>query len=215
MAINSFIESPRFNDNISYGSQGGPKFKTFVFESTSGTEQRNITWANARGEWNVSHGVRDAQDMDEIRSFFFNVRGKAVGFRFKDWSDYSVTNNLLGIGDSADSGVTGTAIFNIVKDYTVGVETYSRRIFKPIDGTLALTVDGNLQSEGSDFNIDYTTGIITFTNGNRPETGEEVRVTCEFDVPVRFDTDHLSAAHDGFRTESWSSIPIVELLTGL
>jgi uncharacterized protein (TIGR02217 family) len=37
-------------------------------------------------------------------------------------------------------------------------------------------------------------------------------VTCEFDVPVRFDADELSSSMDRFLTESWSNIPLVEIL---
>ena len=40
-----------FPPNISYGSQGGPKFKTTVFTADSGYEQRNIDWSMTRAEY--------------------------------------------------------------------------------------------------------------------------------------------------------------------
>lgn len=217
MPVNSFIESPRFNEDISYGSSGGPKFKTHVFEGSSGREQRNVSWSHARGEWNISHGVRDTQDMDEIRRFFFNVKGRAVGFRFKDHSDYQVIDSVIGTGDSTD-GSTGTSDFEIFKTYDIGTSTYQRRIYKPVaDSTetpIIVTVN-SIVVDSVNYTVDTVNGILQFNSGNHPLVGEPVVISCHFDVPVRFDTDHLSSSHDGFRTESWSSIPIVELITGI
>lgn len=204
----SFIETPRFPENISYGSSGGPGFKTFIFEGHSGIEQRNIAWSRARGHWNVAHGVRDKSDMDALRAFFYNAAGRALGFRFKDWGDYELDQEAIGTGDGSNP------TFPITKTYSAG-NPYVRRIFKPVSGTLVVRVNSVVQTEGagaSKYQVDYTTGIITFGASAIPAIGHVVDVTGEFDVPVRFDTDQMSAAHDGFLVESWANIPIVELL---
>lgn len=201
----AFIETPRFPDDISYGSAGGPSFKTYVFEGSSGLEQRNITWSEAKHRYDVSHGVKDKTDMDVIRAFFYNVSGRAHGFRFKDWGDYELLNENIGTGD----GVVTT--FLVTKKYVTGTSTYTRRIFKPISTGFEVRVNGVLKTAGSHYNLTASTGTIVFTAGNIPGVGEAVTVTGEFDVPVRFDTDALASSHDGYLTESWGSIPIIEL----
>ena len=97
--MTTFIETPRFPENISYGSSGGPGFSTFVFEGHSGVEQRAIQWSRARAKYNASMGIRDKSDMDDVRAFFYNTRGKALGFRFKDWGDYQLDDEEIGTGD--------------------------------------------------------------------------------------------------------------------
>ena len=41
----SFIETPRFPDDIAYGAQGGPMYSTDVVATASGYEKRNQNWA--------------------------------------------------------------------------------------------------------------------------------------------------------------------------
>ena len=200
----AFIETPRFPDDISYGSTGGPMFKTTVYTGYSGTEQRNITWAEARHQYEAAHGIRDRDDMDVLRAFFYNMRGRAYGFRFKDWSDYNLTDENIGTGD----GVEDT--FTITKTYTSGAETYVRRIYKPIASGFVVKVN-NVVVNPSNYTLDDTTGTIVFDGGSEPGVGLAVTVTGEFDVPVRFDTDQMSVSHDGFQIESWTSIPLVEI----
>lgn len=204
----TFIETPRFPDNISYGSSGGPGFKTFIFEGHTGIEQRLINWSRARGRWDVSYGIRDKTDMDEVRAFFYEMRGRAVGFRFKDWGDYSLTSELIGTGN----GVQNT--FLVTKAYGT-TNAYSRRIFKLITGTISVTVNAvavPLGAGAAQVNVDVNTGTLVFGASVIPPNTHPIRVTAEFDVPARFDVDQMSASHDGFLTESWGSIPIVELL---
>lgn len=202
----SFIETPRFPDDIAYGSSGGPEFKTFIFEGQSGIEQRHQAWARHRHRYDVSYDIRDKDSMDTVRAFFYNVKGRATGFRFKDWSDYELTDENIGTGDGAET------VFPITKTYTSGASTYVRRIFKPIASGLVVKVDGVTQTLTTDYTVNTTTGVITFTGGGTPGSGLAVTVTCEFDVPVRFDTDQLAAAHDGWLQESWGSIPLVEII---
>lgn len=205
MTIASFMETPRFPENISYGSGGGPTFNTKVFTSASGFEQRNVLWDEARAKYNVTQGIRSKEDMDTVLAFFYAVRGRATGFRFKDWADYTLASEQIGTGNS-------TAVeFQITKAYTAGSTTYSRIIYKPVSGTLVVTVNGNSKTEGTDYTVNYVTGKITFTVA--PPTGHAIRVTGEFDVPVRFDTDEINITHEDWMTESWSSINIIELKT--
>lgn len=207
-----FIESPRFPANISYGSTGGPRFLTTIFEGHSGVEQTAINWERSKAMYQVAQGVRDKTDMDVIQDLFMNTRGRAVGFRFKDWRDYILTQGVIGTGD----GVNNT--FRIVRKYVFGSNTYTRRIFKPVPTTLdanapfIVRVDGVVKTVTTHYTIDFTTGTIVFTAGNIPGNTLLVDVTCWFDIPVRFDTDHFTPSHDGFQIESWNQIPLIEIL---
>lgn len=199
-----FIETPRFPDDISYGSSGGPNFKTWVYEGHSGKEQRNIGWATSKARYDVSHAIKDKADMDTLRSWFYAMQGRAYGFRFKDWGDYELVDEQIGTGDGT------TAVFPIIKTYTVGLNNYTRRIFKPIATGLVVKVNGVTQTLTTHYTVDTTTGKITFVTP--PSAALPITVTCEFDVPVRFDTDQFTASHEGWLMESWSSIGLVELI---
>lgn len=207
----TFNNTSRFPDNISYGSAGGPGFKTFIFEGHSGVEQRNAAWSIARGRWNVAYGVRDKEDMDTVRAFFHAHRGRLIGFRFKDWGDYELVNENIGTGDGAED------TFQCIKTYSIGpgANDYVRTIYKLATGTVSVTVNAVAVPVGAGTTqvaVDYDTGVLTFGSGAVPGAGHVIRVTGEFDVPVRFDTDNMSSSHAGYLTEDWGDIPIVEIL---
>lgn len=199
-----FVEQ-RFPSDISYGSKGGPGFSTTVFTADSGAEQRNINWQDARARYDVSHGIRDKTDMDTVLAFFYNMKGRAIGFRYKDWADYQLVSQQIGVGDGAD------ATWQIIKTYVVGSETYTRDIKKIVAASVSVTVNSVLKVETTDYTLDYNTGIITFGGGDIPGVGETIVVSCEFDVPVRFDTDEMEITQEAFLLETWDSIQLVEL----
>jgi uncharacterized protein (TIGR02217 family) len=89
----------RFSEDISYGSTGGPEFSTDIIITHSCHEQRNINWSTARAKYNKTYGVKSDQQLSELIAFFRAHYGKAIGFRFKDWSDYKATGQKIGIGD--------------------------------------------------------------------------------------------------------------------
>lgn len=204
-----FLETPRFNEGISYGSAGGPGFNTTVFTGHGGAEQRGVNWEVSKGKWNVAQGVRDEDDMKIIRAFFFAVRGKAVGFRYKDWNDYQFTDQVP-IGEV--DGVNDT--FLLTNTYEAGALSYTRRLFKPVEDTLVVKVDDvevPIGGAPDEVDIDFTTGTLVFGASVIPTMGQDVTVSGEFDCAVRFDTDDLIASADSFKTQSWTSIPLVEL----
>jgi uncharacterized protein (TIGR02217 family) len=206
----AFLDTPRFPDDIAYGSQGGPMYKTAITVMASGREQRNITWGQARHKYDVSYGVRDQASLDDLLSFFHAVLGAAHSFRYKDFSDFhTATPSGYGADGAPSTAVTkddqhfgsGDAIlteFQITKTYTKGVLDTVRNITKPIDGTVLIAVDGVLQTEGggSDYTIDYTTGIITFVSP--PGDGLALTWGGEFDVPVRFESDTITTKIDNY-----------------
>lgn len=203
-----FIEE-RFDANISYGSKGGPGFNTSVYESASGHEQRNKNWQYARCRYDVSHGIRDAADMELILNFFYVMGGKATGFRYKDWSDYKLTNGQIGIGDGTKTE------FQIIKVYAVGAQSYTRalrKIVTPDAGPPAIIFQVRVNDvlvDPADYTINYNTGIIVFDVA--PSNGHTIKVTCEFDVPVRFDTDEMEITQEAWELETWDSIPLIEI----
>lgn len=191
----------RFPVDIAYGSTGGPEYSTEVIVTHSGYEQRNINWSVARAKYNVAHGVKTQSQLDTLIAFFRARRGRAHSFRFKDWTDFQATGVLIGTGNGA------LTTFQLIKNYTSGSATESRTITRPVSGTVKIYLNSVLQSSG--YSVDHATGVVTFVSA--PANTVLVQADFEFDVPVRFDTDRLSAALDTYGVHSWSDIPLVEV----
>lgn len=159
----SFLETPRFPDDISRGSRGGPEYRTQVNETISGREYRDVRWSMPRHQYNAAQAVRRHAELEEILAFFHVCRGQAYGFRFKDWLDYkscllaatpAATDQELGTGDG------GAAAFQLVKTYARGTLALVRYVKKPVDGTVRVAISGVEQA--ARWSVDTTTGIVTF-----------------------------------------------------
>lgn len=182
----------RFPDDISYGSSGGPKFKTDIVTMDNGSEQRVARWTKGKSAYTVGYGIRTMEQLAVIRRFWNARKGSAWGFRYKDWGDY--TSTLIGNLDVAvtnidqvlGSGDFSETQFQLVKRYTSGSSNQIRPITKPCSGTVIVALDGVNQSSG--WSVDLLTGIITFTTP--PEAGVSVTAGFQFDVPVRFSNEN-------------------------
>ncbi len=212
--MTTFIESPRFPEDISYGSRGGPAWRTTVVESASGAEARNRHWAYPRHEYDVAYGVTSLERLEALLAFFHVVSGRAIGFRYKDWLDYkscpaaqtpAATDCGIGTGDGAKRQ------FQLFKAYRAGSYSRSRKILKPVPGTVRVALNGVEQTSGADYTVDATTGVVTFTTA--PAAGAAVTAGFEFDVPVRFDTDRLAINIEDYRTGA-AQVPLIELKYG-
>jgi uncharacterized protein (TIGR02217 family) len=98
--------------------------------------------------------------------------------------------------------------FQLVKRYPSGSVIEVRTVTKPVAGTVRIYKDAVEQLSGWSVNV---TGLITFTTA--PAAGVDITGEFEFDVPVRFDTDHMAVTIETFRLHCWQQIPIVELRT--
>lgn len=196
----AFVEI-QFPPDISYGSSGGPEYTTDIVTSQNGYEQRNVSWEQARARFNVAHGVKTKAQLDTLIAFFRARKGRAHGFRFKDWTDYQAAAQVLGTGDGV------VTQFQLVKNYTSGAVTETRIIAKPVAGSVQVYKNGVVQPSG--VSVNTATGLVTFTVA--PAIGVVVSASFEFDVPVRFDTDRLSARLEAYGVHSWQDISLVEV----
>jgi uncharacterized protein (TIGR02217 family) len=190
-----------FPEDISYGSSGGPGFNTTVIQLTSGHEQRNINWSEAKATYEASHGIKTRAQMEELIDFFYARYAKAYGFRFKDWADFQLAAEPIA---TADGVVT---VFQVIKTYEPLGYPYKRIIRKLNPGTI--TVFNNGVDVTGSVTLDNNTGLITF--GVAPLAGHVIAVSGEFHVPVRFDIDDMKVTQDQFEVMSWPSIPLVEI----
>jgi uncharacterized protein (TIGR02217 family) len=193
----------QFPNAIALGATGGPNYSTDIVTNFAGYEQRNVNWSQSRGRWNVASGIKSNSDMATLIAFFRARQGRAIGFRFKDYSDYEVIAGNIGTGDDTETE------FQLSKQYTSGSATVNRTITKLVAGTYAVYIDTVVQTETTDYTIDTTTGIVTFISA--PATDEVITADFEFDIPVRFDTDSMEISQDYSHLSNWGNIPVIEI----
>ncbi len=197
----SFLETPRFPDEIAAWASGGRGFKTTIVETYGGDEQRNAAWGQRKGEWEVVNAWRVANpavatyNIQALVNFLNIGMGAFGGFRFKDFRDFQ-DSDMNGQGIFAMIDATH---FQMYKRYTLGSSTYDAKILKPV---ATITVTG-----GSVASIDYTTGIVTMTSGT------PTLWAGTYDVPVRFvdDIPRIGLDESSGALLNWQSLKIIEL----
>ncbi len=204
----------RFPTDISLGARGGPERRTEIVVLGSGHEERNTRWAHSRRKYNAGYGVKTLNDLHAVIAFFEERRGRLYGFRWKDAMDFksslpqddvSASDQILGIGDGT------TDQFQLVKQYGAAHAPYTRVIDKPVAASVLIGVDGVLHSEGTDYTIDESTGLVTFLPAHIPASGQTITAGYEFDVAVRFDSDQLKINMSCFHSGEIPDIPIIEI----
>ena len=196
----------QFPTSVSYGSSGGPGFKTSIFSVDSGVVHANPEWERLRARYEVEFDHCPQGDIEAVENFFYGMRGRAIGFRFKDWNDYQIVNQNVIVGDG------NSKHFQLFKRYRSGGNIYDRMITKPVRNQIGtLTLDGDELILNRDFYFNYSTGTISFNEA--PPAGAIGHLDyAEFDVPVRFDTDELNVSAEDFNQFSISSLSMIEIL---
>ncbi len=215
----------RLPEEIEQGSHWGPGFKTTILDMSSGAEQRNQDWSAARGKGDISYGIDGPAEFSLVQAFFYARAGRAFGWRFRDWTDYQLNLEPIGTADgSAQAAGDGTTTtFQIIKTYeATGPAPYTRRITRPVSTTTFAYVNGALTTLANTILI-YVNGVlethwslsgtnlVVFAAGHVPPMSATITVSCDFDVPVRFDVDELSAVMNLATAASIDHLPIVEL----
>ena len=204
----------RLPSDVEEGAQGGPEFSTVIQESVSGQEQRVKVWAKCRARYDIAYSVLHSDDpvgnYRAILALFYAHNGRLRGFRFKDWGDFQASDTIFGVGDGSDT------TFQLSKTYdpsqillgTPGSFTYTREIYL-LATTPVIKNNGVTQTPTTHYTIS-STGLVTFVAA--PTTGHALTWSGEFDIPVRFDADHLPVVMNVNSIAGINSIPLRELV---
>ncbi|AMO44105.1 gene transfer agent [Roseobacter phage DSS3P8] len=193
----------RFPEDVSWGSKGGPVYKTQVFTSHRGYEKRNVDWSQPMMEFDAAYGIKtDAQILSVIN--FFNARqGKLFGFRYKNWSNYSIRDRPIATGDGVSKRLP------MFKFYGFNGNRHYKRLRKIVRGTVTgVQVGADAALEGVDFMIDYDSGEIVFNSA----VGYGIPVyarTLEFDEPVRFEEDSVQNVIEAYNNNALNKLSLV------
>ncbi|WP_062208204.1 DUF2460 domain-containing protein [Aureimonas sp. AU12] len=207
MALASFSEE-RFPLRVAFGTSGGPERRTDIVRLSTGYENRNQRTRHSVRRYDAGSGVKSLADLAAVLDFFEARRGRLVAFRFRDPFDarssryglpQTPLDQGLGIGDGE------MRRFQLAKRYGEGEDAYQRPIAKPVAGSVRLAVAG----VEVPFAMDAATGWVTLDTA--PAVGAAVTAGFEFDVPVRFDMDHLAVNMAAFEAGDIPTIPLVEV----
>jgi uncharacterized protein (TIGR02217 family) len=150
----TFLETPRFPDNIAFGATVGPTYLTVVTPVYSGRDGRIPAWSQSRIRFDVGRRAMNASDTATLDAFFRAVKGRAYGFRIKDWTDYLCTT-----AQGVLTAQTTPGVYQLAKLYSSGALNETRLIQKPVSGTVAVNRNGTPILTG--ITVDYTTGLVT------------------------------------------------------
>lgn len=197
--MSSTFDNTRLPVDVEKGASGGPVFNTNIQALGSGAEVRNQNWKNARQKFDIGYGIQTLQDLEAVVAFFYNRRGRARSFLFKDWSDYKAVGTIIPTG-----GLTGACVIPLAKTYVDGDgNQFARFITRPrFDTTPTFKVDGSPQTY-----VGIVDGLITFS----ALSAGVLTGTFDFDVPVRFDTDELNINVENINAGDIQSLPVIEI----
>lgn len=169
----------RLSTRVEAGFSAVPMRLTRVSTLANGNEKRNAQWVNAKRRYTSQYAGFTRAERNELLAFVEAMEGQLYAFRFKDWNDFNVTDEPLGVAPAGSTPV------QLVKSYTAGVRTKTREITKPVIATVVVYQNGVAKAGTTD----PLTGLFTPTTA---WTGSAVLTwTGEFDVPVRFASDEI------------------------
>ena len=189
-----------FPESISMKSSYIIEYNTIINKSKNGNELRISNYDYPLLSYNVINDIKTKKELEDIINFFKLVKGKAYGFKFKDWLDYKVINQNIAIADGEQTN------FQLIKTYNTNNKLQIRKITKPKQ----VNIFTNNQDITETVNINYENGIITFNTP--PEKGTTISASFEFYVPVRFDNDKIEIVMKNEKVGEIKDLKIVELL---
>lgn len=207
------IPAYRLPKGIERGSRFSPTFSNVIQEAIAGNEQRFARWTKCRGVGDVSYGLERSSDpTGDFRAILAMYRAHVESlypFRFRDWSDYTATDENFGTGDASTTQFQLTMTYDpsFILLGSTGSLLYVRDIFL-LASTPVIKVDGVTKTVTTDYTIG-TDGVVTFTSA--PANGKAITWTGEFDVPVRFDGP-LQVIMNESDLISIGSLPIKEVI---
>lgn len=176
----------------SFGFTKLADYSVTIVERASGIRTVNRNWYYPLHTFSaVPLDGRQEDDMSIIMRFWHAIGGQSGQFRFRDYTDYKSTARPGDEISAIDQPLIETQtpnVWQMVKLYTDETFQYQqqRLIQKPVDATILIADSGVDLNEGSDYSIDYETGLVTFDSSALPAGVPSWG--GEFHVPVMFES---------------------------
>lgn len=166
-----------FPPDISRNMQGGPGFIAMEANTIGGQRYTNVMDPYPQHEFNFAHPPSTGEEFEALRAFFWAVRG-VDGFRFKDWSDYRLTQQ-----NSSLSLISGTT-WQVNRLYISPGRTAIRPIYKPVSGLQIFRTRSAVVTDitGSS-TVSTTTGQVEIAGH---AGGDTYTVAGQFHLPAAF-----------------------------
>lgn len=165
----------RINECVSRQFTGGPRYRTETARMDNGVQVRDRKWLYPIHEYSAEFQNFSPADRDEVIEFMHVAAGSWLDFRFKDWMDYTATNQTL-----APAIGTQTPV-QLVKTYTKGGHTSQRMVQAMVSATILR--NGSPVAGTLDTQLGLFTPAANWVAGTFTWSGE-------FDVWVHFVEDY-------------------------
>lgn len=181
---------PVFPHCPSHGFTKRADYSVTIVERASGVRSVNRNWYYPLHSFvAVPFDNRRDDDMSLIQRFWHAVGGQSGRFLFKDYTDFKSTNEPSALITPVDQPLVATEsgdVCQMMKIYEDEEFLFQqlRLIQKPKPTTIRVADDGVELTEGSDYEIDYDEGLVTFAT----TLAGDLTWGGEFYVPVMFET---------------------------
>lgn len=190
--LSDFIDY-RISASASYGSSYTEKFAVQKIITATGAEYSQLLHPLPMRRFTLVCREPLSALWSEILDLYAVAYGTHAGFRLQAIDDYTTAADGRSAPTMLDQTLTyiSAGVYQLIKEYgkakpALAVGRPKRILYKPVTGSVVVAVNGTLKSSG--VAIDYTTGIVTLSSPT-PAFGDAVTAGCQFDHPVRFDTD--------------------------
>lgn len=202
MTLPSFIESPRFPSLLGWEYSVEPLYMVDVIMRGQLFERRNLAAVYPRRRLTITIPPDKEADIILLNRWHHAVRGKLIGFRVLDPTDYLSIDldNYLGISETAVEACTANdqplaeltsspGSFQLIKRYRLDglVEDLDQElpIVKPVASTIKIANTLGDEQDAATWDLDEETGIVEAGTGF---VGTPGFWGGQFDLPMRFET---------------------------
>lgn len=175
----------KFPEEMSLKATGGPSFQTSIATSSNGNETRNINWFEPRHFFDVAPSVDSYEDLENLIDFFNFHKGKALPFRFKNWTFFKAADEKVEILNYE------TKEFKLTNKFIV-------------ESTLKLYSNGGEIA----YELEEDNGVGRILDSI--DENKEITASYEFDILCRFNIDNLKISLD-LKQIKEIEIPVIEV----
>ena len=192
-----------FPDFLNISANVEIKFNTIINQDKGSKETRYPDCLPSRNIFMLDSLIINEEEKDSIIAFFRIMQGQLNSFYFKDFFDFSGTEEFLGVTDGLNDK------FQLQKKYFFENKNnaFTRNIANPIKETVQIFLD-NIAIY--DFQVNEENGEVTldFT----PKKDAVVTASFEFNLIVRFNSDSLSIIKINNNSYQIENLELIEVV---